>query len=126
MDLTIPKFSQFLPLVFCVLLAGCDNSPNIIEDPAPQCTPASLPTQLKAVFVDDLLPNASSITPVAVFRFNQSIKSYSNTSCKTKANECQTKLLIQNISGYTMGISYTINYSQGNNFWTSDGYANIR
>lgn len=101
-----------------------DNSP-VKDTQEPNCKPSELPNQLRAVFVDDLMPNATDITPVAVFRFTQGIKTYANTSCKTKPNECQTNLLIQNISGLEIGISYTIYYELGNNKWSSDGYAKI-
>ena len=95
------------------------------NSPMSKCTPENLPNQYKTIFINDLLPGATSNSPVAVFKFDQSLKSYSNTSCKSKSNECETHLKIQNISGYDIRVSYSINYAHGTNAWSVDGFADI-
>jgi hypothetical protein len=127
MRLFYKQFKFLFAIGVCIIFSACTKIDNgsVSDTQEPKCKPSELPNQLRAVFVDDLMPNATDVTPVAVFRFTQGIKTYANTNCKTKPNECQTDLLIQNISGLEIGISYTINYELGNNKWSSDGYAKI-
>lgn len=110
-----------------LLLSSCEKS---LEDASgntssTKCTPNNLPDQYKAVFVSDQFPNQVEPSPIAIFQFTQGMKTYSNTSCKNLPNTCATSLKIQNISGKRMKIAFTIEYLQGNNYWSSDGYADI-
>ncbi|OYU95673.1 MAG: hypothetical protein CFE21_11070 [Bacteroidetes bacterium B1(2017)] len=126
MELPVPNKIFLLSLLMLgSIWSGCTKAPIGTETVTPKCVPDKLPSQYKAVFIDDVLPNASSQSPVAVFKFNQTLNTYANTSCKTKPNECETRLYIQNISGYNMRMSYSINYLQGSNAWTADGFADI-
>jgi hypothetical protein len=112
---------------FLLAFIACEKN---IEDSAgntsqTKCIPNNLPDKFKAVFVSDQFPNQVEPTPVAIFQFSQGMKTYANTNCKNLPNDCSTNLVIQNISGKRMKIAYTIEYLQGSNFWTSDGYADI-
>ncbi|MFY8020775.1 MAG: hypothetical protein ACOVP1_06235 [Bacteroidia bacterium] len=114
-------------VVSLMAMIACEKN---LEDSAStnnivKCTPNALPDQYKAVFVSDQIPNQVEPNPIAIFQFTQGMKTYSNTNCKNLPNACSTSLRIQNISGRKMRIAYTIEYLQGNNYWSSDGFANI-
>lgn len=90
-----------------------------------KCIPNDLPNQFKAIFMSELIPNNAEPSPIAIFQFAQGMKTYTNTTCKNLPNTCSTSLKIQNISGKRMRLAFTIEYLQGNNYWTSDGFADI-
>lgn len=119
------KITPIIALLVCAYVVACNKIPATDPDNTPKCEPELLSQQHKSIFVDDLMPQATTEGPVAVFKFTQSIKSYSNTACKTKPNECQTILEVQNITDYHIRISYTIHYAMGNNVWSADGFADI-
>ncbi len=127
MDRYLQSIAKICILIILLVSSACEKS---IEDSSgntsqTKCIPNNLPDQFKAVFVSDQFPNQVEPTPIAIFQFEQGMKTYANTNCKNLPNTCATSLRIQNISGKRMKIAYTIEYLQGNNFWTSDGYADI-
>ncbi len=119
------KSIPIIALLVCFYVVACNKIPANETSAAPKCEPELLSQQHKSIFVDDLMPQATTEGPVAVFKFTQSINSYANTSCKSKPNECKTLLEVQNITDYHIRISYTIHYSMGNNSWSADGFADI-
>lgn len=128
MKITLQIIRKLSLLVIILSNLSCEKT---IEDSSSnqstvKCTPNNLPDQYKAVFVSDQVPNQVEPNPIAIFQFSQGMKTYSNTNCKNLPNTCSTSLRIQNISGRKMRIAYTIEYLQGNNYWTSDGFADIQ
>ena len=127
MDRNFHNITKICLALLIILSNSCKKSLDntSVNTSQTKCTPNSLPDQFKAVFVSEQIPNQVEPSPVAIFQFSQGMKTYSNTNCKNLPNTCSTSLKIQNISGRRMKIAYTIEYLQGNNFWTSDGYADI-
>ncbi len=127
MDRNFYNITKICLALFILMGNSCKKSLDDTSSNTSQtkCIPNNLPDQFKAVFVSEQIPNQVEPSPIAIFQFSQGMKTYSNTNCKNLPNTCSTSLKIQNISGRRMKIAYTIEYLQGNNFWTSDGYADI-
>lgn len=107
---------------FLNIQCGKKQGENDLPNPV-ACLADSLPGQQRTIFVLDKLPNATEEVPVAIFKFMQEVKTYKQTACKNKPNECAIKLYVQNVSGYPLRISYSLNFQNGPHSWSNDGFA---